>query len=137
MDQQDDRGRSTDSEQLQTQQQQQQRGQQIRDQDGSPASYDKSGAPADLEHGQSSVGGSGLDRGDSMIQANRASQTSTVAQRSGGQSEGGKGMGNESFEGSSLGGQSGLSDPARAPVSGEQLSDGHRDPAKPSTLDGE
>ena len=55
--------------------------------------------------GQSSANDAGLQQGDTMSHQDRAPGDSTSAQRAGGQSQGGLDMGNESFEGSSLGGQ--------------------------------
>lgn len=58
--------------------------------------------------GQSSMQGERNDAGDSMTQQqNQSYGESTSAQRSGGQSIDGEGSTNESFEGSSFGGQSG------------------------------
>ncbi|GAC1585245.1 MAG: hypothetical protein NVS3B5_19690 [Sphingomicrobium sp.] len=63
--------------------------------------------------GQSSANDAGLRQGDTMSNQDRAPSDSTSAQRAGGQSQGGLAMGNESFEGSSLGGQA--SSDAKAP----------------------
>lgn len=70
---------------------------------------------------------------DTTSQAKRGSQASTSAQRSGGQTDGGQGMGNESFEGSSLGGQAGSPDPAAAMFNGEPSGDASQNYIDPTT----